>query len=170
MTYREIPEGNPGVIATLDRIAELIREPALAVSEWADHLADVAEQHGAGDLALAEMTFEWVRLHMVYVEDQESHGVADEIRTPEYLLHEISRLGHAIGDCDDFVLLLGALYKALGFGVFLVAIGLADENLEHVYLHVVTPEGQVAADPIRPEDFGWEVAEEDRTAQYVLEV
>jgi hypothetical protein len=170
VTYREIPDGNPGVIITLDRMAELIREPSPHVTAWAEHLVDVAERHDASDLLLAETVFEWVRLHMVYVEDQDSLGVVEEIRTPEYLLDEIARVGHALGDCDDFVLLLGALYKALGWGVYLVAIGLNDDLLEHVYLHVVTPEGQVPADPIRPEPFGWEVAEEDRTAQYVVEV
>ena len=170
VTYREIPEGNPGVLITLDRMAELIRDPSPAVAAWADHLADTAEAAGADDAAIAEAVFEWVRLHMVYVEDQDSHDVVEEIRTPDYLLDEIARLGHAIGDCDDFVLLLGALYQALGYGVLLVAIGLTDDNLEHVYLHVVTPAGQIPADPIRPEDFGWEVAEEDRTAQYVVEV
>lgn len=169
-TYTEIPDGNAGVLATLARMAELIREPSPHIDAWAQHLADVADAQGADDRMVAEAVFEWVRLHMVYVDDQSSHDVADEIHTPEWLLDEIARMNHALGDCDDFVILLGALYHALGYGVLLVAIGIQDDNLEHVYLHVVTPDGQFPADPIRPEPFGWEVDEADRTVQYVLEV
>ncbi|MCI0371231.1 MAG: hypothetical protein L0214_07580 [candidate division NC10 bacterium] len=150
-----IPEGEAGKLATLRHMAGLICAPDPLVDAVTDKMSVAGA--GWGPLRLAEGTFEWVRGHMLYMPDYNNGVVIEEIRTPGYLLHEIGVLGRAIGDCDDYVVLLGALYKRLSFGVTLVAVSTV--RLDHVYLVVHTGEGSAAADGITDFPFGWEVPE-----------
>jgi transglutaminase-like putative cysteine protease len=155
-----IPEGEGGALATLAHMAGLIRQPDPLVDDFTDKMS-VLDAEGA---ALAEQIFEWVRARMVYTPDLNNGLVVEEIRTPGYLLREIATIGNALGDCDDYVVLLGALYRRLGFPVTLVAVSThEDRQLDHVYLAVDTEEGRVAADGIMWEPFGWEVPTDEQT-------
>jgi hypothetical protein len=140
----EIPEGQPGSWMTLERMASMIRASAPIVETQAARMA----------AAPPEVIFEWVRSHMLYTPDFNNGDVIEEIKTPEYLLREIAAFGHALGDCDDYVVLLGALYLRQGRTISLTAISRhADQLLDHVYL---TVDG-VSVDGIVPYPFGWEV-------------
>jgi len=157
-----IPEGNDGALSTLRHMAGLICAPDPLVDALTDKMS--VEGDGVSEVGVAERVFKWVRAHMLYTPDFNNGVVIEEIRTPGYLLHEIGALGSAIGDCDDYVVLLGAVYRRLGFPVTLVAVSVhPDKMLDHVYLAIETDEGRVAADGIVPEPFGWEVSDEEIT-------
>jgi predicted transglutaminase-like cysteine proteinase len=75
-----------------------------------------------------------------------------------------------VGDCDDYVVLLGSLYYDLGWGVTLVNVVQDGTDQEHVYLRVTTPDGVFAADAIIREPFGWELPPEERLSEAVVVV
>lgn len=139
-----IPEGQSGSWVTLGRMADMIYTHDPLVDRLAAQMAS----------APPVVIFEWVRSHMLYTPDFNNGEVIEEIKTPGYLIQEIAALGKALGDCDDYVVLLAALYLRGGHRVVLVAISRhADQLLDHVYL---TVDG-VAADGIVRYPFGWEV-------------
>ena len=155
-----IPEGNAGNLITLDRMAEMIREQQPLFTPLA--------RLGPPSATDAHRIFEWVRSHMLYIEDlNDLRGVIEEIKTPEYLLREIATFGSAIGDCDDYVVLYGTIYLARGYGVKLVAIALHEDTLlEHVFLQVSWDgSGWVTCDGIVAEPMGWEVPEREQYAR-----
>lgn len=140
----EVPEGHPGSWATLAYMARV----ALAPNPRLDAVA------AAWGNAPPSVLFEWVRAHMLYTPDYNNGSIIEEIQTPGHTLDEIARLGRAIGDCDDYVVLLASLYVRRGHRVVLVAISRhVDQLLDHVFL---TVDG-IAADGIVAEPFGWEV-------------
>jgi len=146
----EVPDGHPGSWMTLAYMAALATAPS-------PRLDAVAAAWGA---APPRTIFEWVRAHMLYVPDFNNGAVIEEIQTPGHTLDEIGRFGRALGDCDDYVVLLASLFWRRGHRVVLVAISRhADQLLDHVYL---TVDG-APADGIVPEPFGWEVPEAEVT-------
>lgn len=160
--FIEIPDGNEGSLATLRYMAAMMRAPDPEADTVSDILSLALETHS--DAERAETVFEWVRRHLTYTPDHDDGLTIEEIRTPGYLLIEIERLGTALGDCDDYVVLLGALLIRLGYPVTLVAISRhEDQQLDHVYLAVDTDEGRYTADGIVAEPFGWEVPEDEVT-------
>lgn len=64
---------------------------------------------------------QWVMDHMVYLADPDG---AEYIQTPRVLLNRIRSQGFAYGDCDDHVVLLGALLTAVGIPTRAVAVKL----------------------------------------------
>lgn len=61
------------------------------------------------------------------------------------------------GDCDDMVIALATLLKALDFNVEGRVVSLDDEWYGHIYLRVFTPVGWMALDPtVRNALPGWE--------------
>ena len=65
-------------------------------------------------------------------------GIAldERLRSPDYLLRWIARDGRAPGDCDDFVMLMGALWTAVGTVLgLLLGVGVSV-----VLVHVVNPQ------------------------------
>jgi transglutaminase-like putative cysteine protease len=171
----EIPEGNAGILGvTLPRIVALIERPSAAVELHARSLMQDAAAHdrasrGSSDyrLVLASLTFAWVRHYMAYQPELE-----ETIQAADLLLEDIRRHGQALGDCDDQVILLGALYHAEGLPIELVFISQReDREAEHVYLRVDVGERWIAADPIvRDRPFGWELPAEEVTASYRVRV
>lgn len=161
--YHEIAEGNPGSLQTL----EMMRQMVLAPDSIADQAArDIVSQipEDMDRYTLARLIFEWVRAHMLYTPDVNDGLLIEEIRTPGYTLHEIDRLGAAIGDCDDYVILLCGLYTRVGFPCRMVAISrYPDLLLDHVYAQVQVDGAWVTADGIVSDPFGWEVPHEEVT-------
>lgn len=169
--YFEVPDGKAAIWATLERMAELIREHDPAVTRFAERLVAMIEEVDPtlSSAEVASVMFNWVREHMFYTDDahvdpvnRPGDTIVDVIHHPDVLLDQILRIGHAVGDCDDYCILLGALYYDAGYGVTLVNVVQAETEQEHVYLRVTTPQGTYAADPIMPEDFGWELPESER--------
>lgn len=61
------------------------------------------------------------------------------------------------GDCDDMVIALATLLKALDFNVEGRVVSLRGDWYEHIYLRVFTPVGWMALDPtVRNALPGWE--------------
>jgi transglutaminase-like putative cysteine protease len=162
--YHEIADGNVGSLQTL----ALMREMILAPDSIVDHaVTDILSQPATESLtprALAQAVFEWVRSHMLYTPDLNTGLVIEELRTPGYLLYEISKLGAAIGDCDDYVILYGGLFTRMGYPCRMVAISReADELYDHVYIQLQIDGEWVTLDGIVDFPFGWEVPREEVT-------
>lgn len=167
--FLEITDGEEGSFQTLSRMRDMVLTPdAIVDSAIRDILSQPAtEAMDPGELAHA--LFEWVRAHMLYTPDVNSvwQGVGhiiEELRTPGYTLYEIGKLGAAIGDCDDYVILLCALYNRLGFACRMVAISRSEDTmLDHVYMQVRIGHEWVTADGIVEWPMGWEVPAEEVT-------
>ena len=169
-----VPEGDAGSIATLHRIAELIRLPDPLVDRFTDILSVAIGELQGGEphpVELVRLVFEWVRTHMLYTPDRNDSDILDEIRTPGYLLYEIETFGAALGDCDDYVILEGAVLYRLGFPVTLEAISREeDQMLDHIYASTMVDGQRIALDGIVDYPFGWEVPEEEVTRRESLTV
>lgn len=160
-----VPDGEAGSIATLHRMAALIRTP----DPWVDDFTDILSQASDDPMELARLVFEWVRSKMLYTPDRSDSDILDEIREPGYLLREIDTYGSALGDCDDYVVLYGALYHRLGYPFMLEAISRhEDEMLDHVYGSILVNGVRIAVDGIVDFPFGWEVPAEEVTARITL--
>lgn len=158
--YVPIPEGYEGSVLTLRRMAVLLREADPVVDEFAAMVAETSDD----PLSLVRLVFEWVRKKMLYTPDFNNGVVVEEIRTPGYLLREMVAFGSALGDCDDYVTLTGAVLYRLGFPVTLEAISRSEDlQLDHVYLSTVVNGERVVLDGIVDEPFGWEVPAEEVT-------
>ena len=162
--FIEIPEGIPGSLATLNRMRAMIRTQDAVVDHFVSGLLDLAESQSLEPHPLAALVFEWVRSRMLYLPDRGDDELIEEIRTPGYLLQEIDRYGNAVGDCDDYVVLYGAIYARLGWPVTLVAVSThADKLLDHVYLAIGRAEERISIDGIVSDPFGWEVPDTEIT-------
>lgn len=73
----------------------------------------------------------WVMRKMVYLADPDG---GEFIQTPLVLLNTIGQKGFAYGDCDDHVVLLGAMLTSVGIPTRAVAVKLHGSD---VYNHVV---------------------------------
>lgn len=73
----------------------------------------------------------WVKSHMVYLADPDG---AEFVQSPTVLLKRIDTAGFAYGDCDDHVVLLGALLNAIGVPAEACGVKLHGSPL---YNHVV---------------------------------
>ncbi len=177
--YHEVPDGKAAIYATLTRMAELIRDHDPRVSAFAQRLLEMIQELDPTltHAEIASVMFNWVREHMLYTDDiavdpinAPGWDIVDVIKQPQVILDEILALGHATGDCDDYVIWLGSLYYDVGYGVTLVNVVQKGTEQEHVYLRVATPDGVYAADGIVAEDFGWELPEEDKLFEAVVPV
>lgn len=163
--FVEVPGGEAGSIATLHRMATLIRLP----DPWVDDFAAIVSEASDDPLELARLVFEWVRAKMLYTPDRNDSDILDEIREPGYLLREIDAYGAALGDCDDYVVLYGAVYTRLGYPFTLEAISRhEDEMLDHVYGSILVNGVRIAVDGIVEFPFGWEVPAEEVTRRVSL--
>jgi hypothetical protein len=74
------------------------------------------------------------------------------VRSPTALFKEIDQFGIANGDCDDQVLLAGAMLHSVGFQVRPIGLHLfTQEYFDHVAMQVVGDSGQIVTyDPCNP--------------------
>lgn len=109
----------------------------VALTPERDHLGEV------------RTIFEFVRDRIRYVSDvNDTETLHDPIRVYEM----------GAGDCDDKVILLGALLESIGYTTRIVVTGYSDPSIyDHVYLKVLLPDGRMMAlDASEPEAPGWE--------------
>lgn len=164
--YIEIPDGEAGHLATLSYVADLIQLPDPAVQVFAAQWVELADAQGLTDTELAASIFAWVQRHIRYTPDVETEEIAEEIRSPAYLLHEIARRGSAEEDCDGYVGLLGATYYQIGWPVTLIAVSTRpDAILDHLFLSVAVDGAVYAADGIMSYALGWEIPHAEQTAR-----
>lgn len=165
--FISVPDGEAGSIATLHRMAQLIRTP----DPWVDDFTDILSQASEDPVELARLVFEWVRAKMLYTPDRNDSDILDELREPGYLLREIDTYGAAMGDCDDYVILYGALYHRLGYPFTMEAISRHEDlMLDHVYGAVYVNGVRIPVDGIVEFPFGWEVPAEEVTKRLSLSV
>lgn len=74
---------------------------------------------------------DWVKDHVVYVPDPED---AEYIIAPPVMIRNIEEAGRTYGDCDDHVLLLASMLKAVGIPTKVVGVSLNSPNR---YDHVI---------------------------------
>lgn len=121
-----VPDGNLGVYASMQRLVEIIRTDPL------NGPLPAGIPSGLSEIDFVEKLTEWVRDRMEYRPEP-----GEIIKTPSVLLHEIARRKRAVGDCDDYVALLGAILHRLGFPVRVVVTDQdGDDQWDHVALSV----------------------------------
>lgn len=169
--YQEIAEGNPGSLQTLALMRQMVVAPDPIADRAVSDILSQPETEAMTPRQLAEAIFEWVRAHMLYTPDVNDGVLIEELRTPGYTLFEIERLGAAIGDCDDYVILLCGLYTRLGYPCRMVGVSRHDDRLlDHVYAQVQVEGQWITADGIVEFPFGWEVPDEEVTNKIVYPI
>lgn len=122
------------------------------VIEAAVHAVRSAD--GRNTEALARELSTYLRAHLAFLPDGLIQG--EILRSPRYLLDEISQHGKARADCEDASMLTAALAKSVGVPARFVALGFfgPSEPFRHVYTELHTPRGWVPVDPTEPERAG----------------
>lgn len=173
--YWTIAKGNDGVRQTVDLILRMIRSPMPEIRQMAERIVRDAYVTDFNELVWASAIYRWVQRHMTYTPDA-SHPVTladgsgdlldEELRSPDYLLGQIHEQGTAFGDCDDYVILMGALLLAVGIPFQIVVISSSPSGIyDHIYLQLFDG---TAMDAITNQPFGWSVPEERVTAREVM--
>lgn len=133
---REIPEGDVGVLVSLRRLLAFILEPEhtqlvpsfLALEAWSTA--------PPGSWYHAQSIYDAVAGAILFAEDPPG----EMIQSPDVLITESRELGHALGDCDDYVSLLAACYHAAGVPVRLRVVSQReDQEADHIYVEVNAP-------------------------------
>lgn len=134
------------------RIRELIRDGRKnpLIRSTAEAILDDAEVEPRDQVGEAGAIFEWVRDHFRFTSDPVN---VEMLTTAEALLHE------TFADCDEYVILMGALLESIGRPV---RIKLARKGTSgpwrHVYLEVKADDTWIPADATHPhQPLGWEV-------------
>lgn len=144
-------------MAPLDRGTVGATQPLIEqlIATGSDH--PVVRQTAAGILdavaardATGEVTalFSWVVHSLRYTQDPVD---TEYVQSAPKLIERIYQ-GQGIGDCDDYVVLLGALLESVGYPVHVV-LSQADpyrSDYSHVYLEVELDGELVTLDPILP--------------------
>lgn len=119
-----------------------VRDPLLA--ETAARIVGNAPN----DESSARRLREWLAEHTRFRPDP--RGV-ELIKTPRYMLAEVSGEGVSLGDCDDVAVLAAALGKAAGHPARFVLYGFRPgEPYEHVFTELGTGAGWLELDTTRP--------------------
>lgn len=90
----------------------------------------------------------WLRRFFVY------RGEIEEvIRTPEFMLNDLEKIGRLEGDCDDISTFSAAVFASLGYPVRLVAIRYTPGQLafEHVFTEIFDSGEWRVIDPTLPD-------------------
>lgn len=151
-----ISEGNAGIYETVARMLAYIRNPSARVMGTAREIIAAAD-FPSDPLTRALLLYTWALSHLVYVKDGAREGVdAEVLHDGDYLLREIANYGTAEGDCDDYVILLGSLFRVAGVpSAIMLSSSRPDKEYDHVWLLVIDPSGPVGVDGIRGDPFGW---------------
>jgi len=146
-----IDPGLPGTLKTVGHIAQLIRQGAkdFAVRQTAIDILRQRNVRPKDYLAEIKALFEWVQENIRYTKDT--------FRVE--LLHSARRmLELRAGDCDDHVVVLGAMLESIGHPVRLVLTG-ADprrqRSFSHIYLEVLHLGRWIPLDATMPHSMGW---------------
>jgi transglutaminase-like putative cysteine protease len=151
---RAIPEGNAGVVISLDLMRAMARTPDPRVEDVAHQI--LARATVLTPYVLAALVHQFLLDHLIYTLDAEE---VEEVRSPGWMLAQIEHYGSARGDCDDYVTLGAALCLTLGLRCrFRVVSQQANREWDHVYLQIEVSDGEwITSDAIHGQPFGWEI-------------
>lgn len=126
-----------GTLRTLEVMAQLARRGASS--------PEIRAYMMLGYMGLAGID-EWVRQNFRY------RGELEEVvRTPEFMIGELSHKGYFEGDCDDIATLYSSLLLSWGFPCRLVAIRYdASPEFKHVFVEAFDGGEWTALDPTVP--------------------
>lgn len=154
----ELPDGAAGTRATLARMAQLIRDAAVAesVRGLAESIvADVPSKDYLRELAVIQA---WVRENVRYTRD---------VSGVETLIKPAALIASRQGDCDDHAMLVGALAMSVGFPVRLVALGYQAPGVyDHVLAECKIGAAWLTVETTEPVPVGWRPA---RPACFLVE-
>ncbi len=142
ITVHQIPAGDAGAFATLDRMRSLVNASLVdpVVIETARAIvAAIAPRRYADQVAALRS---WIADHFLFVKDP--YGV-ELLSTPRLMLDTIAARFFVRGDCDDAAILAAALGKAIGLRARFVALGFVGPRapLIHVFAQLNIPGGDV---------------------------
>lgn len=141
-----IPDGAPGIAATLDKMVAWTREyrTDLTLRKLAEQI--ISALPSKNYTAEVQAVQNWVRENIRYTQD-----VADveTLKSPLYLLF------NRFGDCDDMSLLAGTLLSTLGHAVRYVAVGQYPGEFDHVYVETRIGPRWVGVETTEPVGIGW---------------
>lgn len=149
--HGRIPRGYPGTLATLKHIIKLIKQGAkdICVRQTAIQIYRIYHISPKDYLGEIAALFDWVRKNIRYTRD---------IVKVE-LLHSARRiLQLRSGDCDDMVILLGAMLEATGHPIRIVIVGSNPKRKNlytHIYLETYYKGRWIALDPTMKKPLGW---------------
>ncbi|TAJ99789.1 transglutaminase family protein [bacterium] len=115
---------------------------------------------------VARAVHRWIRARVRFVEDEVNAGPfldRERARRAEVLIRPVDLLRMALpsGDCDDFVMLAAAMFRAAGIETEFVTVAAssgAPAQFTHVYLYVVDERGsRIPFDASHGPNAGWEV-------------
>lgn len=178
MSTEHIPNGDAGTDATLNRMVSLISKGKINkdVIYQARQIAMQAPERD--QLGQIDAIHNWIKQHIYYINDPDKYEAIETLNgiiiknkkglellaDPVWMLHEIQSKGQVSGDCDEFTILEGSLLGAIGFPVYVQAIGLQGhgDSYNHVYMYTYTSDGQrIPLDGIlKDKQTGWEVPPE----------
>lgn len=142
------PAGDIGARQTLNRMAELVRRGSVhpAIVETARAIILPASRYDRE--SQARLLVQWVASHTKWMPDPDGE---EWLYPASRFLERIQAAGLAGGDCDDVAVLSGALARAVGFPVRLVAVAFRPaRRLAHVFAQANTGARWVSFDTTRP--------------------
>jgi hypothetical protein len=144
-----IPDGTPGIHATLRAMRQLVRDYRTSVEIRGVALSLLALTPPKDATAEIVALFEFVRDRIRYVGDVLD---VETLTTPD------KTLALAAGDCDDKAVLLAALLESVGYITRFVVAGYnIPDVFEHVFVQAMLPDGCfISLDPTEDESAGFE--------------
>lgn len=141
VTTQTIPNGDPGSIATLKKMRQLVNGSLTdpVVINTAKSLIRFIPPRSYRDFVGALQEF--LSQHVLFCRDP--RGV-ELLHTPRYMIDTIANRFYLQADCDDVAILAAALGKALGMSARFVALGFQTEAapLTHVFTEIGIPSGE----------------------------
>lgn len=161
-----IPKGDAGTTATVKYMARCIRQGS--TSPQIRSMAVSLALHQKTDVDKAKVVFDFVRSRMRYIRD---NTFMETVSTPALHLKTFVQAGYAAGDCDDHVVLLGALLTSIGYPVRIVTVRVAKGYgpFQHVYLETLIRGTWIPMDATNKRmPMGWAVPTPTRIRKYSI--
>ena len=147
-TLGYIPEGPPGIAATLKIMSRLVREGKKSMVVR-DHVVKLIRAEGLAQkdwIGEIRVLHRFVRDDVRYLMDPTD---VELVQDPECTL----RL--RVGDCDDKSTLLCAMLESIGHPTRFLAIGFEPGIYEHVLLETKIGEQWITCETTEPVEIGW---------------
>ena len=160
----QIPVGDAGTAATVGYMARCIRQGS--TSPQVRSMAVSVAMHYKSDVDKAKAVFNFVRSRMRYVRD---NALMETVQTADLQVRNFVQSGFANGDCDDHVVLLGAMLVSIGYPVRIVTVRVRPGmgSFDHVYLEALIRGTWVPMDATNKRmPMGWSVPRPSRIKKW----